>query len=119
MRTLRTLAAVLLAVPALAVAQDGSRPQLPDPKGLLLLEAVPARADLVVHTPDLPGLLASASEAGLGSPKAWREAFRAQMTAWGARTGLENDLAEGALGLLGLGARGKCEKGDGSDAKAA
>lgn len=100
MRTFRSLATLLLALPVLAFAQDASRPKLPEPTGLVLLSALPARADLVVHTPDLPALLASAAEGGLGSPKAWRAAFRAQMQAWGERSGIPQSLVQGAEGML-------------------
>lgn len=99
MRTRRFLA-ILLLLPALALAQGKRETALPPATGRLLLAAVPARADLVVHTPDLPGLLATAEPDGLGDPQAWRRAFRAQLDAWGARTGAPELLVAGAEALL-------------------
>ena len=96
----------LLLIPAFALAQDapaGKRSRqapLPAATGRYLQSALPKRADLVVHTADLPALLASATAEGLGTAKAWRAAFRAQMAAWGARTGAPELLTEGAERLL-------------------
>jgi len=100
MRTLRTIAAIALAVPALAFAQDQPSQEAGVPTGLVLLTAVPSRADLVIHTPDLPALLATGVEAGLGDANAWRAAFRAQMQAWGQRTGIPEKLVKGAEAML-------------------
>lgn len=105
MRMPRSLLALLL-IPALALAQDAAgakRPRqgaLPEATGRSLHAALPKRVDLLVHTPDLPALLASAADEGLGTAQAWRTAFRAQMAAWGARTGAPEMLTEGAERLL-------------------
>jgi hypothetical protein len=92
-----TLAAVLLVAPGLALAQDAPAPR---PTGTLLFDAIQAQADLVVGAPDLPALLAAASEAGLGDAAAWRAAFDAQLKAWGAAPGDPERLARGAGALL-------------------
>lgn len=92
-----TLAALLLVAPALALAQDAPAPR---PTGTVLRDAIPAQADLVVATPDLPSLLASASKAGLGEAAAWRAAFDAQMKAWGAAPGDPEKFARGAGAFL-------------------
>lgn len=84
-------------MPALALAED---PAPSRPTGTLLVDAVPAQADLVVSVPDLPALLAAASRAGLGEASAWRSAFDAQMRAWGASPGDPEKLARGAGDLL-------------------
>lgn len=92
-----TLAALLVVAPGLALAQDAPAPR---PTGTVLLDAIPSQADLVVGTPDLPALLASASKAGLGDAAAWRAAFEAQMKAWGAAPGDPEKLSRGAGTLL-------------------
>ncbi len=114
MRTRRTLFALLL-LPALALAQDsvprdaasgGAAAGDLGPgaavlaTGRYLRAALPKRADLVIHTPDLPALLRSATAAGLGDGKAWRTAFREQMQRWGARTGAPEALVAGAESML-------------------
>jgi hypothetical protein len=91
------LAAVAL-FSAVAIAQDSARPR---PVGTALLDALPPQTDLVVATPDLPALLTAAEKAGLGAAAAWREAFDAQLAAWGAPTGRPERLVAGAHAFLG------------------
>jgi hypothetical protein len=99
MRARRALTALLL-LPALALAQGKRAAEAPPASGRYLIEALPARVDLVVHTANLPALLAAAETDGLGAAKTWRQAFRAQLERWGERTGAPEILVEGAERLL-------------------
>jgi hypothetical protein len=96
MRPVRLLVPVL-ALPALALAQDSAPP---DPVGTVLHDALPPGADLVVHVPSVPKFLESALDAGFGTAEAWRDAFRRQLSKWG---GDEAErLTRGAETLLRL-----------------
>lgn len=96
MRALRRAACVLVLLPVVAFAQDSR----PDATGTLLLEALPPSADLVIHTPNLPRLLASAPETGFGTAEAWGAAFRAQLRTWGAEKGDSQRLVEAGERIL-------------------
>ena len=90
------LAAVAL-LSAAALAQDTARPR---PVGTALSDALPSQVDLVVATPDLPALFGAATKAGLGDAEAWRAAFDAQLSAWGAPTGQPERLVAGSHAFL-------------------
>lgn len=94
---MRSTLAVVALLGTAALAQDSARPR---PVGSALLDALPPQADLVVATPDLPALLGAATKAGLGSAEAWRTAFDAQLTAWGAPTGRPERLVAGSHAFL-------------------
>ncbi len=99
MRASKTVLA-LLTIAAVAVAQDSAPAPLPAATGELLLAAMPDRADLLVHTPDLPALLASTDAAGIGGDELWAAAFRAQLEHWGAASGSPERLVDGGEALL-------------------
>lgn len=104
MRFVRSAALALSALVMAAViafAQDAKPEARPVPTGNVLLAAVPARADLVVHTSDLRGLLDSAEKAGLGPATAWKDAFHDQVRAWLSPDRDEDALRAGADQLLG------------------
>jgi hypothetical protein len=94
---MRAALAAIALLSTVAFAQDTARPR---PVGTALLDALPSQADLVVATPDLPSLLAAATTAGLGDAAAWRAAFDAQLSAWGAPTGKPERLVAGAHAFL-------------------
>jgi hypothetical protein len=94
---MRAALAAIALVSTVAFAQDSGRPR---PVGTALLDALPSQADLVVATPDLPSLLGAAEKAGLGDAAAWRVAFEAQLSAWGAPTGKPERLVAGAHAFL-------------------
>jgi hypothetical protein len=92
-----SLAALLLALPAAAMGQD---PAVPKSVGTTLLDALPDHADLVVATPNLPALFASAVQAGLGEAAAWRAGFDEQLRLWGAGSPSSGRLVTGGGALL-------------------
>jgi hypothetical protein len=91
------LSAVLLIVPGAAMGQD---PAPPAAVGTLLLDSLPAQADIVVESPNLPALFASATKAGLGDAAAWRAAFDEQLRVWGAGAPTSGRLVTGGDALL-------------------
>lgn len=93
----RPVLLALLLAPVVALAQDAAPAR---PTGTMLLDALPAQTERVVAAPDLPALLRAASDAGLGSPAAWRAAFDAQVRAWGEESGAADRLVAGAGALL-------------------
>ncbi|MCE9637973.1 MAG: hypothetical protein K8T90_19915 [Planctomycetes bacterium] len=92
-----TYVLAVLCVPALALAQDAAQPA---PTGTLLWDALPPGADLVIHTPNLPQLLASAPDVGFGTAAAWGAAFDAQLRTWGEASGEPGKLVAAGGALL-------------------
>jgi len=68
--------------------------------GTLLLDSLPAQADVVVDSPNLPALFASATKAGLGDAAAWRAGFDEQLRVWGAGSPTTEKLVTGGDALL-------------------
>ncbi len=104
MRALR-LAPLLLLLAVPALGQDPGRAPArgrgaATATGTRLLDAAPARADIVLHTPDLPALLEAEGRAGMGDAAAWRAAFERQLAAWGAMSGEADRLVRGGTALL-------------------